>query len=330
MPKLPFGDTMIAPRPTGFWRPRVFAIITILVVGGIVIHQLRYIHEFVLAARLPELIEVLTTCSEPGPGFKPSNEADSHLRWHPEPNIPNVIHQIWKTSNTSTYAPGASRDMWRYVFEPLNYTVKLWPEDEILKLIETKYSWLLPTYNAYPYNIQRADLARLVIVHAEGGMYMDLDVRPRSVQTIQCLQHLGHQAIFASMAGTIGLSNHFFMAERGSSFLQWVLHEAKRRGPTSRWILLPYLQVFWSTGPMMLTSAFHKYAKAYETEDQRLAVLTEGYGKTAFGHQAGRSWHGWDGKFLNYLADSPQLNNLWVNKGSYIGALALYKTKKNH
>ncbi|GAM36659.1 hypothetical protein TCE0_018f05920 [Talaromyces pinophilus] len=128
------------------------------------------------------------------------------------------------------------------MFEPLNYTVKLWTDEDILQLIKDKYSWILTTYETYPQNIQRADIARLLVIHAEGGIYADLDVYPTSAPQIQCLQHLGLKAIFASTVSTLELSNHFFMAERGSPLLQWTLYAAKRRGAASRYIFLPYLQ----------------------------------------------------------------------------------------
>jgi mannosyltransferase OCH1-like enzyme len=74
-------------------------------------------------------------------------------------------------------------------------------------------------YEGYPHDIQRADIARLLIVHSEGGMYSDLDVYPSSVEHIHYLQRLGLEAIFRPTAGTLSLSNHFFMAEPGSPFL---------------------------------------------------------------------------------------------------------------
>ncbi|KAI9034841.1 uncharacterized protein KD926_005323 [Aspergillus affinis] len=91
-----------------------------------------------------------------------------------------------------------SHELWKTVLEPQNYTIKLWTDDDVLKLIKSKYAWLLQTYMGYPHNIQRADIARLLVVHAEGGIYADLDVYPRSAEHIQCLQHLGLQAVFST------------------------------------------------------------------------------------------------------------------------------------
>ncbi|XRM46688.1 hypothetical protein ABZX51_009717 [Aspergillus tubingensis] len=157
--------------------------------------------------------------------------------------IPNIVHQLWKTTDISDYSTTitASCESWKAMFEPYNYTVKLWTDDDVLELIKADYAWMLSTYEEYPHDIQRADIARLLIVHSEGGIYSDLDVSPKSAERIRCLQSLQFQAIFSPTAGTLGLSNHFFMARPGSPFLEWALHEAKRRSSrlASRGILLP-------------------------------------------------------------------------------------------
>lgn len=271
-----------------------------------VIHQLSYAESFVLPGQLSESIRIVNRCTfdalEPLDTFDPIIDS----------KIPNIVHQIWKTTNIQEYSTEmkASHDSWKTMLEPQNYTVKLWTDDDILELIKTKYAWLLPTYIGYPHNIQRADIARLLVVHTEGGIYADLDVYPTSAERIQCLKQLGLQAIFSPTAGTHGLSNHFFMAERGSPLLQWVLYEAKRRGLVSQRIVLPYLEVFWSTGPIMLTAAFRKYAWIYGTLWDNVGLIDEKYGGAVIGHAAGRSWHGADGQVLNYIADHAQVEIL--------------------
>lgn len=265
-----------------------------------IVHHLSYA-ESILAGQLSESVNIINRCSRDS-----LNSLDS-LTPILDSTIPNTIHQLWKTANIEDYSTEIipSRDAWKTTFDPLNYTVKLWIDDDILNLVKNKYPWLLETYLSYPHNIQRADIARLLIVHAEGGIYTDLDVYPSSATHIQCLQHLGMQAVFAPTGGTSGLSNHFFMAEKDSPLLQWALYEAKRRGRglALQRIVLPYLLVFWSTGPIMLTAAVRKYAWLYDTIPGDIALLDEGYSGAVIRHAAGRSWQGVDGQALNYIAD---------------------------
>ncbi|KAB8067092.1 nucleotide-diphospho-sugar transferase [Aspergillus leporis] len=296
---------MVAFRRKGIRKLVVIVSLCLLV---FIIHQLGYAHDFALDGELSEFVRIINGCT--------SNVLETSNNFHPiiDSGIPSTVHQLWKTTDVGKYSTElkASRESWKTMFESQNYTVKLWTDNDVLELIKAKYAWLLPTYEGYPRNIQRADMARLLVVHHEGGIYSDLDVYPSSAENIQCLQHLGLHAIFSPTAGTLGLSNHFFMAERGSPFLQWVLYEAKRRGGglASQRMVLPYLQVFWSTGPMMLTAVFREYAWLYGTLRHDLGLLDQGYGGAVIRHAAGRSWQSFDGQALNYIADHAQIGLL--------------------
>jgi mannosyltransferase OCH1-like enzyme len=274
-----------------------------------VLHQLSYTDDVTFASRLPESMNIIHECTLSDLELLNSSRANAEL------GIPRLVHQIWKTDDVQTYSTELqpSYESWVAMFEPFNYTVKLWTDDDILQIIRTKYAWLLSTYESYRWSIQRADVARLIVVHAEGGIYADLDAYPSSAQQVLCLRHLGLQAVFSTTAGTIGLSNHFFMAKRGSPYLQWALCEAKRRaGLAPRRILLPYLQVFWSTGPIMMTSSFREYIWLFGTLPHDFGLLGEDYSGAVIHHAAGRSWHGSDGQILNYIADHASINNLLV------------------
>lgn len=242
-----------------------------------------------------DVIDLVTACSPPANGPITASR------------IPNLVHQIWKDANIASYPIKPSFAQWNASLSPLNYTVKLWTEENIVQLITTSYPWLLSTYEDYPHNIQRADIARLVVVHAEGGIYADLDAYPTSTESISCVQHLDYQAILATTASNNGISNHFFMAERNSEFLLWALHEAKRRvGPNAKHFPIPYLQVFWSTGPLMITSIAREYSWAYfyRGGKKTLGTFDNQFMGNFVHHAAGRSWHGADGRALNYLADN--------------------------
>lgn len=227
-----------------------------------------------------------------------------------ETRIPDTIHQIWKDDDVSTYSLEASRDTWRYMFAGKNYTIKLWTESDILKLVENSYPWLLSTYKNYQYDIQRADIARLMVVHKEGGIYADLDAYPTetSNEPMECLQRLEYQALFAPMVGNKGVSNHFFMGQKDSEFLLWALHEAKKRATSpSKSIMLPYVTVLWSTGPIMITAVANEYSWLYNQSKggKALGVLDDRYVRTVIHHAAGRYWHGADGFTLNFISDYP-------------------------
>ncbi|KAL1523053.1 hypothetical protein AB1Y20_018013 [Prymnesium parvum] len=86
-----------------------------------------------------------------------------------------VIHQIWWQGEGAIpphFEP--IRRSWRTHHK--EWAFKLWDEKAIATLVNESYTWFAPTFHALPSNIQKADAARYVILHAEGGVYADLDV----------------------------------------------------------------------------------------------------------------------------------------------------------
>jgi inositol phosphorylceramide mannosyltransferase catalytic subunit len=299
---------------------RAVALLTLALGSFSVLHQLSYLVDVVAHDPLPRSIQIIAKChlSNRQNTGKPSVQTS--------PKIPNLVHQIWKTSDVSTYPLEASYNSWKFFFEPLNYTVKLWTDEDIRILIHREYPWLLHTYESYSHNVQRADIARLVVMHAEGGVYADLDVYPVSKHWVikdglMCMQRLGIQAVFPPMAGNSGMSNHFFMAEKGSRFLEAALQEATRRDGRSKRIVSPYLQVFWSTGPLMITAAAHQFLQTSSPAEQSqlLTVMDRKFTRSLIFHKAGRSWHGWDGHALNWIADNVDEVHCIIILGFLIG-----------
>ncbi|ETS77444.1 hypothetical protein PFICI_11318 [Pestalotiopsis fici W106-1] len=277
--------------------------LTLITIVSTIIHQLSYLE----LNDVTDTIKLLDKCNAKG-----ATQLDDYHTIMSR-SIPDTIHQIWKITDTTTYSSQASNTFWQDNFGPLNYTVTLWTDQEIQHLIESEYTWLLSTYKGYTQDIQRADLGRLVVVHAKGGIYADLDVFPRNPTAIDCLRRSGTQAIFSPTSSNSGFSNHFFMAEKGSMFLYETLRTAKQRGGSHhRRILLPYLQVFWSTGPIMVTAAFRQYWILRDAPRDEVALLDHEFTKRMVGHAAGRSWHSADGVFLNEFADHIKLIETWV------------------
>ena len=99
-----------------------------------------------------------------------------------------------------------------------NYDYRFWTDDDARRLIAREYPQLLATFDAYPYDIQRADMIRLVVLYIFGGIYLDLD--------IICLQSLDHLRSFQFVlprTRPVGLSNDFIIAQPKHPFLLQVL-----------------------------------------------------------------------------------------------------------
>lgn len=98
-----------------------------------------------------------------------------------EAAIPRVIHQSWRDNVTLPLDFREWAQSWRDNNPGWRYS--LWTDSDNHFLVKQHYPWLLASYNALPAPIMRADTARYVYMHVDGGVYADLDT--------WCLQPLG-------------------------------------------------------------------------------------------------------------------------------------------
>lgn len=216
-------------------------------------------------------------------------------------SIPHIIHQIWKSSDMNDYPLSPSCEAWRYSYK--NWKYKIWYDIDILRLLQTDYPWLLEQYNSYGMNIQRADLARLIVVYHDGGLYVDLDGRPNYI-TFEKEYMDSFDSIFPRTSDEYLISNHFFLAKRHSPFLLFALKTSAIK--SNLMIFLPYLRVFATTGPLFLTTAFREYIKRtskMKAKPENIVILSSDTARKFVMHYAGRSWLTVDGWILNWIND---------------------------
>lgn len=78
----------------------------------------------------------------------------------------------------------------------------------------------LPTFDGYPYNIQRADVIRYFVLHHYGGVYLDLDIGCRA--PIDPL--LLHTPAMLPVTKPVGISNDLMASEPRGPFMDSVIH----------------------------------------------------------------------------------------------------------
>ena len=95
-------------------------------------------------------------------------------------SIPRVFHQTWKSR---TLPP--LWEKWRQTCVALHpgWRWKLWTDEDNRALVERHNPSFLPTYDAYPDDVMRIDVARYYYLFYHGGVYMDTD--------FACLKKLG-------------------------------------------------------------------------------------------------------------------------------------------
>ena len=75
--------------------------------------------------------------------------------------ICKTIHQTWDDYNVPECSVPWT-ESWKS--NHLGWEYKLWSDEDGRELIEDKFSWFLPIYDGYRYNIQRADVIRYFIL----------------------------------------------------------------------------------------------------------------------------------------------------------------------
>lgn len=153
--------------------------------------------------------------------------------------------------------------------------IKIWGPEESRHLIATRYPWALKKYDSFKWPIQRSDMSRPAILHAEGGTYMDIDYKLKKPLS-KLMEHLSGAypkgEVFINRSpnslGSSSLSNSLMLAKQPEH--PFWLHFLKRiskingngRGFTR------YTKIMSSTGPEAISRSYHAYEK-----DKRETVI---------------------------------------------------------
>ena len=92
--------------------------------------------------------------------------------------IPSTIHQIWWQGCSripSKYKRNCSS--WQALNPDMTYVC--WDERQVLDLLNEATPDLVPILQAYPYMVQKIDIAKYVILYIFGGVYVDMDMEPK-------------------------------------------------------------------------------------------------------------------------------------------------------
>ena len=161
---------------------------------------------------------------------------------------PKVLHHIWWQGASSVPEQfNALRNTWMHHHPEWQH--RLWDKASIQALVRSEqYEWFAPTFDALNSNIQRVDAARYLILHAEGGIYADLDVEAFQAidDVVDDAQTRGAILLFEEPAthweahGTV-ISNGLIASPAGHPFMMRMLKSIR-----------PVAEVFKSSGSHML------------------------------------------------------------------------------
>lgn len=188
--------------------------------------------------------------------------------------VPKTIFQTWKSKtdipNNFAYWSGTAA-----LVNP-KHTHVIWDDADNREFIETHYPWFLPTYDAFPAEIYRADAIRPFFLYHHGGFYADMDVE--FLRPIDDLIGNASGVFLGSMgvnpAFEHSIPNATMASSPGEEF--WLLTMALMMEQSSS-------RPEYVTGPVMLKRAYDMYMGEYDTRpvQDSLARMRSLVGATA-------------------------------------------------
>ena len=204
--------------------------------------------------------------------------------------IPLNIHQIFFTIKNSQIPL-----QWRHATESwtrLNPDFKyiLWNSSTVESLIVSKYPQLWDTYREYGHWVQRIDMAKYIILHQYGGIYVDTD--------IECLESMKNvfkkfpenTKVVVYEAYPWGKASEFIICSRKHPFMASVVQGLYR---AHRWYIAPYARPMFTTGPMYFGGRYAAF-----TNKENILVLNN---YTFLNNLHGGTWHSSDGRIIYFF-----------------------------
>jgi inositol phosphorylceramide mannosyltransferase catalytic subunit len=174
-----------------------------------------------------------------------------------EVKIPRIIMQSWRTHDVPAHwksSPESIKELmpdWQYI---------LMDNEDNRKFVKKHFPDFLPYYDAFPYDIQRADATRYCWLYVHGGIYMDLDFELQhpldSLFTSDLDFYLVHSGNVAGVT-----TNSFMASKKGCKFWLEVIEEMKK--PAAWYLLSKHFYVLGTTGPNMLSRVAQRTKYVY-------------------------------------------------------------------
>ncbi|KAE9992352.1 hypothetical protein EG327_009306 [Venturia inaequalis] len=186
--------------------------------------------------------------------FSENNTSSSY-----SPKIPRIIHFIWfkdiyESHDGTSDIPSSgsdSPDVCRR-YNP-DFEINIWNTTAAQIFFETEYAWFLPTYHSYAHPIQRVDALKYFLLWHYGGVYMDLDITCR-----RALDPLLTVPAWFPRAQPLGVNCDLMATAARHPIIGKMTESLRSR---NRWLVFPYLTIFWSTGPQFASDMLRTWFK---------------------------------------------------------------------
>jgi len=134
--------------------------------------------------------------------------------------IPKILHQQWNDKNI----PSKWKELhngWKE--KNPDWLVLLWTDGDSAEWMETHFPWFMPTYNSYPYHIERIDALRYFLMYAYGGVYVDIDFE--CVEPLSRYMHMMSRPLGVISPDNSGVSNSMLASVPGHHFWEYCMND---------------------------------------------------------------------------------------------------------
>lgn len=175
--------------------------------------------------------------------------------------IPKIIHQTWRDHDLPV--PNNLPESWKRLNPDWEY--RFWTDADLADFVEQEYPDIWPLFQASRKPVQKADIARYLILHCYGGIYADIDTEcvgtldvladeTRVVLSQEPVEHWHHAEIRGM---DMIVFNGVMASPKGHPFwldVMAMLHRCRHARK----------DVLASTGPLILTGSVMEYARPEE------------------------------------------------------------------
>ncbi len=171
--------------------------------------------------------------------------------------IPQIIHQIYDNNFPPPQHLLEMSKSWINLHPDWIY--RLWDKDQIYSFLNENYSKYVLFYNSLPFDAQRWDFIRYLILYHFGGLYVDMDYESRKpitdlIKGSTCC--LGLEPSGHSYCNQVIIGNALMATIPRHPFIKIVIDEIVSNRVE---LLNKKLQIMESTGPYMITREYIKY-----------------------------------------------------------------------
>ncbi len=180
--------------------------------------------------------------------------------------IARIIHQIWDSKEIPERYRGYQQSWLTY--HP-DWEYRLWTHEECHEFVRSFYPDLVNMYEAFPYRIQRIDLARVLFLHRLGGLYVDLD--------FECMKSLeplfeGHRVVLGREQGGMGkmlrgedfVLNALMASSPGHPFWELLLKKTIAANRPKGFFEIKEFYVVRTSGAILLDEAVVDYQRTHD------------------------------------------------------------------